>query len=237
MMAALALVSLGGLSLLLLQVTAAAELPTASIKDKLLPEGSEHDQTRQLEDFWPKACEKILGPSSDPKVSGDLPVGTYAYFRTSESTGNCAAAVEYWKGGLSLFENKLPEKYSTTNSGIYGNEKAVSFVALFNPKPSPKVSCAFVKCSPATTTTSTKATAAPGAGVGGRRLADGADESTTTNAVVCLTSPEALVNDTAPFSQEQWDKITQAMSNGVFSPGPTALVALAAAALSASVLM
>lgn len=141
----------------------------------------------------------VQAPAPQTSSGESAPKGTYAFFPTSESTGNCAAAVEYWKGGYSLFSDKLPEKYSDAKPGTYGNEKAVSFVALFNPKPNPTVSCVFVKCPAGTTSSSTKATEKDsGGGVGGRRLQD-ADGSSTVNAVICLTAPEALVNDEAPF--------------------------------------
>ncbi|CDI81791.1 SAG family member [Eimeria praecox] len=237
-MAPLGLISVAGLSLLLGQ---AAGDPVAK-NAALLPlsqspkvGGPEESQT----DFWSKVCAKITGTGDAKDADPTVPKGTYAYFPTSESAGNCAAAVEFWKEGFSLFDSQLPEKYSASSPGVYGNAKAVSFVALFNPKPNPTISCAFVKCPTTTTTTTTTTTKQPEVakpGVGGRRLASEGD-TTTVNAVVCLTNPDALVDEEAPFSQSVWDKIAAAVSNGVSPAGPTSLVALAAVALSASVLL
>ncbi|XP_026192963.1 putative protein TPRXL [Cyclospora cayetanensis] len=79
--------------------------------------------------------------------------GTVAYHVQTGSEGSCSAAVDYWKSGFSLFNNQLPPSYSSSSpSDIYKNGQAVSFVALYNPKPGPTAECAFVKC-PATTNT------------------------------------------------------------------------------------
>ncbi|CDJ36906.1 SAG family member [Eimeria mitis] len=238
------------------EARAAAGLPDLKESEDLLPITGEPGRQGQGEsDFWSKLCAKVVAtPAVLASSEGTLPKGTYAYFATVESEGDCAAAVEYWKGGFSLFEEKLPEKYSQSEPKVYANAKAVSFVALFNPKPDPTVSCAFVKC-PATTTTTTKtpeeeeptepsggssggngdhgSNGGNGGGGGGRRLAQ-PEATSTFNAIVCITSPEALLDDQAPFSQEVWDKIAAALSSGISSALPAVLLALSAVSLSAS---
>ncbi|CDJ60815.1 SAG family member [Eimeria maxima] len=235
-MAPLALISVGGLSLLLGQVMGdtissplscleqmnkvreAAGLPKFVENTQLLP--SEAPKTP--DDFWEKLCAKVRGDPATEAV-GSAPQGTYAFYPTSEDAGNCTAAVEFWEGGFSLFNDKLPEKYIASSPNTYSNQRAVSFVALFNPKPDASVHCTFAKC-PKT---------APEPDLGGRRRL----AAETLNSVICITSPEALVNEQAPFSEDVWNKITAALTGGVKAVGPTALIALAALALSASVLI
>lgn len=119
-------------------------------------------------------------------------VGTVAHYAGAK---DCKEAVQYWKDGFSLFKNELPPKYTALGDPDVYTDRAVSFVALYNPKASPVASCAFVTC--------TKGTAVAAQEMSRRhdssplrRLQDGAQTKT---AVICLTNPDALAPGTAPF--------------------------------------
>lgn len=85
--------------------------------------------------------------------SSELPVnpsGTYAYFETADST-DCAAAVEYWKGGFALIGPERPgsftaERDSITGEAPFNTTQAVSFAALYNPQQDAKAQCVFLTC-------------------------------------------------------------------------------------------
>lgn len=118
--------------------------------------------------------------------------GTFAYYPDSK---DCKAAVQYWKDGFSLFKDELPPTYTEPDNPVVYTEKAVSFVALYNPQAKPVVSCAFVTCTKAAASTApdisrSQKERSP------RRL-QGSQE--THNAVICLTNPEALTEGRAPF--------------------------------------
>lgn len=113
--------------------------------------------------------------------------GTFAYYPVADGKKDCNAAVEYWKGGFSLFKNEIPPEFTEANKTTVYNDRAVSFVALYNPKPDPVVSCVLLQCPTATS---------PGVPGAGRRLSS---SSTTVEAVICLTNPAALTENAAPF--------------------------------------
>lgn len=133
-------------------------------------------------------------PHYDVKGKGDRTEskkldGTFAYYAGAK---DCTAAVQYWKDGFSLFKNELPPTYTTLGEPDVYTDRAVSFVALYNPKASPVASCAFVTC---TTAGTFAAAARRPSSPSLRRLQD----AQTKTAVICLTNPEALTDGEKPF--------------------------------------
>ncbi|CDJ66915.1 SAG family member [Eimeria necatrix] len=152
-----------------------------------------------------------LPPHTTPKTAkgGDSAEakkleGTFAYFPGSK---DCKAAVQYWKDGFSLFNNKLPPTYTAPNEPDVYTDRAVSFVALYNPQASPVASCAFVTC----TTASDFAASALSRSDERRALRRLQGEEEPITAVICLTSPKALIPEAAPFKEDEWQKIVHAI--------------------------
>nr|ACA81533.1 NA4 antigen [Eimeria necatrix] len=167
------------------------------------------------ETLWKtEICPKVLGGARAKSVTEAVKLtGNFAYYPVTDGKRECSDALEYWKGGLSQFNDKIPPTFQALNNPAVYNDRAVSFVALYNPKPSPVVSCVLLQC--------------PNAGGGGRRLAAG-----TTDAVICLTNPAPLAAGSPPFDDEQWKKIVDSLSEkkgGVSPVGPS--VALISAAV------
>lgn len=122
-------------------------------------------------------------------------VGTLAYYFGEK---NCEAAVEYWNEAFSLFKNEIPPAFTASSSKNVYNDKAVSFVALYNPKESPVASCAFATCTTPGASAADPPTQPGDADSGpSRRLQE---ESKITTAVMCLINPEALNPNVAPFT-------------------------------------
>lgn len=117
----------------------------------------------------------------------DKPEGTYAYFPQSKAEPECAAAVAYWKSAFAIFGTDLPPVYHTpqtrtTADTPYDNDKVVSFLALYNPKPEPTAECAVVTCPPKSS-------------LAGRTL--NADSPAYT--LFCVTNPPVLTDTEAPY--------------------------------------
>ncbi|CDJ66685.1 SAG family member, partial [Eimeria necatrix] len=110
-----------------------AEFKEASIATQVLPE---------------KTVERAT--DSDETTQAGKLTGTFAYYPVADGKKDCNAAVEYWKAGFSLFKNELPPEFTETNKTAVYSDKAVSFVALYNPKPNPVVSCVLLQCPTAT---------------------------------------------------------------------------------------
>ncbi|CDJ70110.1 SAG family member [Eimeria necatrix] len=156
--------------------------------------------------LWDQICKKIVGDGEESSEIDKL-VGTPAYY-AGES--DCEAAVKYWQGGFSLFSNSLPPKYTALNNPDVYTDRAVSFVALYNPKTNPVASCAFVTCT--TTGGNEFAAQSLSRSHNGRILRRLEDNTQTTTAVLCLTNPKALNTGEAPFKEEEWQKIVHAIA-------------------------
>lgn len=128
-------------------------------------------------------------------------MGTPAYYA---GDNDCKAAVQYWKDGSSLCKNEIPPTYQALNDPDVYTDKAVSFVALYNPQANPVASCASVTCTKATVFAAQDMSRSPN-GQSPRRLQDG---NQTATAVICLTNPKALVAGQSPFKWEQTLKAT-----------------------------
>ncbi|CDJ29192.1 SAG family member [Eimeria mitis] len=162
----------------------------------------------ELKTYLEKVCEGIK-TNQKPEGLTTAIEGTFAYAVQDGEEADCQAAVDYWKDAFTNFKGELPPN-DTQN---------VSFISLFNPQDSPQVDCAYFNC--------------PASAGGGEKQKQGTGEDKEVKALICATTPEALKAGEQPFKQEQWNKITVALSSGsTVGPVPTFL-ALAAAALAA----
>ncbi|CDJ41984.1 SAG family member [Eimeria tenella] len=198
-----------------------AKFQDASAVTQVLPNYAKAQRVVEVsaETLWKnEICPKIRAGGSPRSGEAATLTGTYAYFPVTNGEKNCNTAVEYWNGGFSLFNKEIPPTYEGANKPSVYNDTAVSFVALYNPQPEPVVSCVFLQCPPSA--------APPGTG---RRLSSA---STTVDAIICLTNPAALKASAAPFKEDEWNKIVQAISGnkGGASPvGPSVALVSAVA--------
>ncbi|CDJ41970.1 SAG family member (sag2) [Eimeria tenella] len=219
------------------EVRAAAGLAAfgnATADVQVLPESSSSTKTITPATLWAEICKKMKGDQTEGTEAKKLQ-GTFAYYPDGK---DCKAAVQYWKEGFSLFKNELPPTYTASNTPAVYTDRAVSFVALYNPQPSPLASCALVTCTQAAALAAQDPLKSSG-GPSARRLQGEEEEeedstttptpSTTTSAVICLTNPKALTDGQAPFKEEVWQKIVQAIvstqkGNGVSPVRPSLAV-------------
>nr|AIR91964.1 surface antigen SAG D09 [Eimeria tenella] len=206
----------------------AAGLPAFedAVGDTFVLPAYSHEESRAApvaETLWKtEICPKVLGGGRSRNVTEAVKLtGNFAYYPVTDGKKECSDAVEYWKGGLSQFNDTIPPTFQALNDPVVYNDRAASFVALYNPKTSPVVSCVLLQC--------------PNAGVGGRRLAAG-----TTDAVICLTNPAPLEARSQPFDDEQWKKIVDSLSlseeeeeKGGVSPVVPSVALISAAVISA----
>ncbi|CDJ62905.1 SAG family member [Eimeria necatrix] len=184
-----------------------AAFGNATVDGQVLPEHPGQETGRTAESLWNEICQEIA--DSEGTEAQQLK-GTFAYHPNGK---DCKAAVQYWKDGFSLFKNELPPTYTAPENPAVYTEKAISFVALYNPQPKPVASCALVTCTQAGEFAALRMLKSH-EGPSTRRL-QGEEDSTT--AVICLTNPVA---------EEVWQKIVQAIvgteeSNGVSPVRPS----------------
>ncbi|CDJ63162.1 SAG family member [Eimeria necatrix] len=177
-----------------------AEFKPAAEQGQMLPENPAAKSDIQAAELWEEICQEIAGTDSARTEAQKLK-GTFMYYRGED---DCTAAVQHWKDGFSLFNNELPPVYKALGSPEVYTDKAVSFVALYNPKADPVASCAFATCTKGDAAALSKSHGGPAL----RRLSG---EKPTT-AVICLTNPAALTADAAPFKEEEWQKIVHAIA-------------------------
>ncbi|CDJ63160.1 SAG family member [Eimeria necatrix] len=175
------------------------EFGNATQTGQMLPEHSPSELDITPETLWEQICKKIFRSSEIDQLAG-----TPAYYAGDK---DCKAAVQYWKDGFSLFNNELPPTYQALNDPDVYTDKAVSFVALYNPQANPVASCAFVTCTKATAFAVQDISKSPN-GQSPRRLQE---ENQTAKAVICLTNPKALTAGQSPFKEEEWKKIVHAI--------------------------
>ncbi|CDJ51397.1 SAG family member [Eimeria brunetti] len=169
--------------------------------------------------------------------------GTYAYAVQDGANADCEAAVEHWKAAISNFSG-LPPTYSE-GEDPYKDSQNISFIALFNPKESPKVDCAYFTC-PAE-----EAPQVPDApeeeeeegeidggagpppnpelGGGARQGRNAASTEKEVKALLCVTTPNALTTGSPPYTQSQWDQITTGLNKNAVTEVPKFLGFIAAA--------
>ncbi|CDJ51389.1 SAG family member [Eimeria brunetti] len=224
------------------------ELTLGKATGELLPLDSTVGDAGTGTKYVDEVCKALKAEESGTPAAKSTGLnGTYAHVVQEGANADCEAAVDYWKAALKNFTG-LPPTY-TTETDLYKNSQNVSFISLFNPKENPKVDCAYFTCpaKQAVTDPSTDegeeegeedGTGPDGAGpsrekgthIVGRSV--GGEDATTTEkevkALVCITTPSALTNDTAPYTQSQWDQITTGL-NGSAAAVPTFLGLVAAA--------
>ncbi|CDJ33654.1 SAG family member [Eimeria mitis] len=166
--------------------------------------------------------------------------GTYAYAVQEGTDADCEAAVDHWKAALSNFKS-LPPQY-TEDTELYKDPQNVSFISLFNPKENPKVDCAYFTCPAKENKPKQQSTdVVGGTGDNGEKdpnadEGDGDDEEepetgegseTTTDkevkALLCITTPNALTQGAAPYTQAQWDQITAGLNKNAAHALPISL--------------
>lgn len=199
-------------------------------------------QQDQVANTWKTICNGMQAVAPGYHKST-----TFFYAQQTGETADCPAAVTYWKSGLTKFTGSLPPAY-TNSTAVYMEPSFFGLVAMYNPSASPTVECAYVVCP--ITTTSTKAPSSSTATTpttettpsSTEPLSRGSqDEGPPTvqsrrleavsafNALVCMTTPPAVVEGKEPFTKDQWTKIVGSISG---SSGATlslfSLVALAA---------
>ncbi|CDJ32985.1 SAG family member [Eimeria mitis] len=197
--------SAAGFSALEVAADASGQLPIHSSSDS--------SEKQPNDDYLTKVCDAMKkGKLPDPPVE-IKPDGTFAYAVQEGTDADCEAAVAYWKEAFTNFEGLPPA--NSTDASVYTSAHNVSFISLFNPKESPKVDCAYFTC-PAKSTP--------------KETGDNTTEKEL-KALLCVTTPKALTDEAAPYSQEQWDRITTAINSG--NAGVPTFFAVAAAALAA----
>ncbi|KAL8270814.1 hypothetical protein Esti_005288 [Eimeria stiedai] len=210
------------------EAAADQKLPITDIQAQARTQGTEDgapsgDDKQKV--FLTSVCEALQEPKTEEGTTteADKLKGIYMYASQTSKSGNCAAAVHYWKEGLNNFSN-LPPPYSK-DSSQYTEQQNISFVGLYNPGQNPALDCAVITCQPSAK---------------GRNDADlqpqppasakGADTSfEPVYSLLCLSTPQALQNNKMPFTQEEWNKIT-GLGNSSTQPTVFAVVALAVAA-------
>ncbi|CDJ63153.1 SAG family member [Eimeria necatrix] len=181
-----------------------SEFEKASKETEVLPEYPGPTKTISAENLWKQTCQKLMGEDVQITEAASL-VGTVAHYAGAK---DCKEAVQYWKDGFSLFKNELPPKYTALGEPEIYTDRAVSFVALYNPKASPVASCVLVTCTKGAAVDDAEERSRRHDSPPLRRLQDGAQTKT---AVICLTNPDALTSGTAPFEEDEWQKIVDAI--------------------------
>ncbi|CDJ31130.1 SAG family member [Eimeria mitis] len=126
-------------------------------------------------------------------------------------TPDCAAAVSHWKDAASNFTTIPPAK-SEEEKDIYEKQHNVSFVAMYNPSESAAADCRVVTCTlPAASEQST-----------GSFRNSGEDKKGY--ALLCMTTPEALTDTKAPFTEEQWNKIKASLTGSASAAAPSLII-------------
>ncbi|CDJ34478.1 SAG family member [Eimeria mitis] len=181
-------------------------------------------RTETVAAYVKSVCTALKSNEASPP--GDL-TGTYAYAVQEGTSANCEAAVDYWKAALSNFDG-LPPQY-TAETKLYKTPQNVSFISLFNPNENPKVDCAYFTC-PAQ---QDEPNEPDGASVREKDSElEGEGESTTdkeVKALLCVTTPNALTTNKAPYTQDQWDQINAGLKKNSAPALPTFLGFAAAA--------
>ncbi|CDJ62350.1 SAG family member [Eimeria necatrix] len=177
--------------------------------------------TELTEGGWKDLCEYLVpAPPAAYNAQASAEAfkdGTYAFKSLGDAEPNCKETVDYWKAAYKKFSG-LPPSKSEDEKKVYNNQDNVSFVALYNPSSNPTADCRVVTCTQTNTTTQDPNTASR----------DGNAEATEKGyALICKTTPTAFENDTsAPFTQEQWDKIIYSLTGSASLTAPS-LIALA----------
>ncbi|CDJ31545.1 SAG family member [Eimeria mitis] len=195
-------------------------------KDKRLPEEGERDSGNYAEWVWKPVCAALIkeeaGEGKSDTASETFGSGTYAYHVVDDTSApNCAGVVDQWKKAYSNFSAMPPSRKD--DNTVYSNQDNVSLVAMYNPSDDATADCRIVTCTKTTKTS----TAAPGK-QGGQEVEAETKEG---SALICMTTPDVLSekSESAPFTEEQWGRIVNAIENSASAllPGFLGLAAVA----------
>ncbi|CDJ57952.1 SAG family member [Eimeria maxima] len=158
---------------------------------------------------WKPVCDSLLGKSSTdaPGASASTPAkfpsGTYAFKALESNSPTCSDIVGEWKAAYKNFKGLPPPNKDTK---LYDDRNNVSFVAVYNPSPDATADCRVVTCIKETTNT---------------ELQPQTKNTEAGYALICMTTPDVLPqNSTAPFTDEQWAKITKALGGSASAAVP-----------------
>ncbi|CDJ62570.1 SAG family member [Eimeria necatrix] len=176
---------------------------------------------------WRKLCEHLI-PTQEAnyqaatKADNPFKDGTYAFKSLTGAQFSCNDTVDYWKASFKNFTG-LPPSKSQAN-GLYDKQDNASFVALYNPSSNATADCKFVVC--------TKTTTDAGDDAEDTRVVQ---SSQSGYALICKTMPAAFADEnTAPFTQQQWDAIVSSLTGSATFPVPS-LVGVALIAVGVTV--
>ncbi|CDJ64351.1 SAG family member [Eimeria necatrix] len=166
----------------------------------------------ELEDDWKKLCEYLIPTTEDngeAKVTGSpFKSGTYAVQVLTSETPQCSETVDSWKKAYKNFSGLPPSK--SQDPELYKKQDNISFVALYNPSTEGTADCRVATC-----------TKTVSAGVG---VLNGGETSQPTErgqALICMTTPDVFQDaSSAPFTQEQWDKIITSLTGSASAAVP-----------------
>lgn len=210
-------------------------------KDQKFGKQSSDAAADKQKDFLKQACA-VLNPKAAERTSGTVEkisyTGNFAYAAQADATDKCDDAVETWKKAVTKFES-LPPKYTEAEK-LYQDNDNLSFVAMFNTNTDATMECGIITC-PAE-----KAAEEEGEDNGPKeeeeedssqsrkkslRSKDGETETKAdVYGLVCYTAPKTLSKEKEPFTEEQWKKITSALSSSAATAAPAALAVAAAVA-------
>ncbi|CDJ40602.1 SAG family member (sag12) [Eimeria tenella] len=192
-----------------------AEFIAATSTDQKLPEPG---QEALADGKWKDLCEYLI-PMQVETLADQAPTnpfsgGTYAFKKLTDEQHSCKETVDYWKAAFKNFTGLPPSKNDAGE--LYNSQDNVSFVALYNPSANASADCRVVTCTQTT-------------GVASKSASTSADTGSATTksgfALLCKTVPTVFANDTtAPFTQEQWDKIVSSLTGSTSIAAPSLVV-------------
>ncbi|KAL8448006.1 hypothetical protein Emag_004120 [Eimeria magna] len=178
-------------------------------------------KAKEQDEFLQSICETLLEEDTAQARNTETSKGTLAiHRRNGDADLDCSAAVKDWQGGFNSFGGNPPVKEESDEYSDL-DDKARSFVALYNPSEKIKGECQVIVCEKKAVETQNQRQgaesagpedkdkkedlvqdevgAAPGAGLqpeqqGPEPEEEAADktEGKTASALVCLTFPDAL---------------------------------------------
>lgn len=234
------------------------EACTAPTTKQLLEFATGSKRTEDKNSFLEAVCNGGLTEKTTNAETHKL-TGTFAYFVQSGEKENCDAAVESHKEGFEALGSSLPPAFHKDTTpynnhkavsfvSIYNPKPKATLECIYVTCPATVTTTTTVSptkepsSSSTSTTTQSASTAASTEGSstaeGEEKEEESSDEGSETrreapagsrNALVCISSPPALVENEPPYSEEQYNKIRDAFANSADTALP-ALLAFAAGA-------
>ncbi|KAL8450477.1 hypothetical protein Emed_002565 [Eimeria media] len=154
-------------------------------------------------------AEATLEADEEVKDYGEI----FAFYRQADGSTqpDCSGAVKEWQKGYSILNKTPPVDTSIDDEMI--NDKTVFFLSLYNPYEEVQGDCRVIVCtepvSPAQQTQPNEKA-----------------DSKTGSGLLCMTSPNPF-NREKVFTQEQWDKIGEAVASRASFVAPSLVVFVA----------